>query len=330
MSGEGDRGGGLGGERGTGVVDATAFEPHRPYLTGMAYRMLGSVAEAEDVVQDAFLRWSAGAPRDEVIEAPRAYLSRVVTRLCLDRLKSARARREQYVGTWLPEPLIEPMRPGGAPAADASAPAASGVAVEVAAPGQEAALALSEDLSFALLVTLETLSPLERAAFLLHDIFDMDFAQIAGVLERSEAAVRQLAARARSHVRDGRPRFSPPPVADRLAAAFHAAASRGELDALTELLAEDAVLYSDGGGKRRAALKPIYGRSKILRFFIGIGRKLAAALLPAEIEWVHVNGMPGFLMRGPEGVETMALEIVDGRIVAIYIVRNPDKLRHVT
>lgn len=306
-----------------GVED---FEPHRRYLAGMAYRMLGSVAEAEDVVQDAFLRWSSGAGAGEVIEAPRAYLARVVTRLCLDRLKSARARREQYVGTWLPEPLIEPME-GGAAATSASAAAGGG---KLAVPGQEAALTLAEDLSFALLVTLETLSPLERAAFLLHDIFDMDFAQIAGVLERSEAAVRQLAARARAHVRDGRPRFSPPPVADRLHAAFHAAASRGEMAALTELLAEDAVLYSDGGGKRRAALNPIYGRDKILRFFIGVGKKIAATLLPTEIEWVHVNGMPGFLMRGPEGPETMALEIVDGRIVAIYIIRNPDKLRHVT
>lgn len=318
---------------------AEELELHRRHLTGLAYRMLGSVSEAEDVVQDAFLRWAAevapsGAPGSAasgapggaafvdrggaVIESPRAYLSRVVTRLCLDRLKSARARREQYVGTWLPDPLVssgqaEELRPaGGAAGGD-----------------QAAALALAEDLSVALLVTLETLSPLERAAFLLHDVFDMEFAEIAGVLERSEAAVRQLAARARAHVKDGKPRYTPSPEAGRIAEAFHGAMRRGELATLTQLLAEDAVLYSDGGGKRRAALNPIFGRLKILRFFLGIARKWGVPD-PSQFQAVLINGMPGFLMRGPEGLETMAFEIVDGRVTTIYAVRNPDKLRHLS
>jgi RNA polymerase sigma-70 factor (ECF subfamily) len=179
-------------------------------------------------------------------------------------------------------------------------------------------------------VTLETLSPLERAAFLLHDVFDMDFSEIAGVLERSEPAVRQLAVRARSHVRDGRPRFTPSPAAGRLAEAFQGAVLRGELPALARLLAEDAVVYSDGGGKRKAALHPIFGRAKILRFFLGIARKRGAPLESSEMQPVLINGMPGFLMRSEDGVETLALEIVGEQITAIYAVRNPDKLRHLS
>ena len=318
---------------------ASEFELHRRHLAGLAYRMLGSVAESEDVLQDAFLRWSAArskaneaneaGPPVETVDSPRAFLSRVVTRLCLDRLKSARARREQYVGTWLPEPLVSSGDEHDASAAGDGEPAMSSLAGE-ARGDQEAALALAEDLSIALLVTLETLSPLERAAFLLHDVFDMDFSEIAGVLERSEPAVRQLAARARSHVRDGRPRFSPSPAAGRLAEAFQGAVMRGELPALARMLAEDAVFYSDGGGKRRAALNPIFGREKILRFFVGIARKRGALPEPGAMQAVMINGMPGFLVHGDEGVETLALEIVGEQITAIYAVRNPDKLRHLS
>ena len=280
-------------------ADASDFEPHRRYLIGIAYRMLGSVAEAEDVVQDAYLRWQ-GADRDAVAE-PRAYLVRIVARLCLDRLKSARARRESYVGTWLPEPLVED-------------------------PGPAAAVA--DDLSVALLMTLERLSPLERAAFLLHDIFDMDYSSIAGVLERSEAACRQLAARAREHVREQRTRFEPNEEAEaRLAGAFATAMATGDLDAFARLLAEDAVLYSDGGGKRAAALNPIRGRDRILRFVEGTvvnkGGLEGKAVHPARI-----NGLPGFVFRGDEGVETVAIETAGEHIVALYVVRNPDKLRH--
>ena len=291
---------------------AESFEPHRRYLTGIAYRMLGSVAEAEDVVQDAFLRWD-GSDRGAVA-APRAFLARVVSRLCLDRMKSARAQREEYVGTWLPEPLVG------------------------AAPRDPAALA--EDLSIALLMTLERLSPLERAAFLLHDVFDMDYAQIAEVLERSEAAVRQLATRGREHVRDERPRFHPTGDASaRLASAFQAAMLQGDVPGIARLLAEDAILYTDGGGKRVAALNPIRGKDRILRFMVGLASKRRLPV-PDEVIATTINGLPGFVVRiddgtgagpgaGPEaGIETIALEISDGAIAAIYTVRNPDKLRH--
>lgn len=279
---------------------AASFEPHRAYLIKIAYRMLGSVAEAEDIVQDAFLRWS-GAPREEVV-TPRAYLTRTVTRLCVDRLKSARAQREQYVGTWLPEPVVEAGEPGAE---------------------------LAHELSVALLVTLERLSPLERAAFLLHDVFEMEFPEVAETLERSEAAVRQLAARARSHVREDRPRFrASDEEQSRLADAFHAAMIGGDLAALSALLAADAVFYSDGGGKRAAAINPIYGRDKILRFLVGITGKRGGVPDPETVRRAWINGMPGFVLQSADGVETLAIEVADGAIAAIYAVRNPDKLRH--
>jgi RNA polymerase sigma-70 factor (ECF subfamily) len=273
------------------------FEEHRSFLVGLAYRMLGSLAEAEDIVQDAFLRWSE-VDQDRV-EHPRAYLARVVSRLCLDRMKSAQVRREQYVGTWLPEPML-------------------------ASPAQS----IAEDLSVALLLTLERLSPLERAAFLLHDVFDMDYAEVAGALDRSEAACRQLAARAREHVRDERPRFeTTEETRERLASAFHAAMTTGDLQTIAQMLADDAVFYTDGGGKRLAALNPIYGRDKILRFLVGIGTKNP---LPKaqDVERVDINGLPGFVVRLPDGIETLSLEISNDQIVAIYGVRNPDKLKH--
>jgi RNA polymerase sigma-70 factor (ECF subfamily) len=279
---------------------ASTFEPHRRFLVGVAYRMLGSVAEAEDVIQDSFLRWE-GADRSPIDE-PRAYLARVVTRLCLDRLKSARARREAYVGTWLPEPIIE-------------------------APGPSE---VADDLSVALLMTLERLSPLERAAFLLHDVFDMDYSAIAGVLERSEAACRQLATRAREHVRDERPRFEPTRDAEaRLTSAFAIALLSGDTNALTTLLAEDAVFYSDGGGKRKAALNPLYGRDKIVRFFEGIKTKRAPVTADTARP-VRINGLPGFVIYGEEGIETISIETSGDRIVALYAIRNPDKLGHVS
>lgn len=278
---------------------ARDFEPHRADLVQVAYRMLGSVAEAEDVVQDAFLRWN-GAARDGV-ESPRAFLIRTVTRLCLDRLKSSRAQREEYVGTWLPEPLVEAEGTG-----------------------------LAHDLSIALLVTLQRLSPLERAAFLLHDVFDMGFADVAGVLERSEAAVRQLAARARGHVRETRPRFrASDEEARRLADAFQAALASGDLGTLSRLLAEDAVFYADGGGKRAAVLQPLEGRAAIVRFLEKIVKHPAfPGARSYQRAWI--NGMPGFVVHGPEGVETLAIEIGDGLVVGIYAVRNPDKLRHLS
>jgi RNA polymerase sigma-70 factor (ECF subfamily) len=273
------------------------FEAHRSFLVGLAYRMLGSVAEAEDVVQDAFLRWTA-VDRASIAD-PRAYLARVVSRLCLDRMKSATARREQYVGTWLPEPVVaEPSEP------------------------------LADDLSIALLLTLERLSPLERAAFLLHDVFDMDYAAIADALERSEAACRQLAARAREHVRDKRPRFAATDeTRAKITNAFQSAALTGDLTEFARMLADDAVFYSDGGGKKPAALNPIYGKDKILRFFVGIAHK-GALPAPEQIRPAQINGLPGFLVRTADGVETLAFELAGDQIVAIYGIRNPDKLRH--
>ncbi len=275
------------------------FEAHRSFLVGLAYRMLGSVAEAEDIVQDAYLRWAA-ADRT-AIASPRAYLARIVARLCLDRMKSAVHRREQYVGTWLPEPLI----------------------------GEPAAEPLADDLSIALLMTLERLSPLERAAFLLHDVFDMDYSAIADVLDRSEPAVRQLATRGREHVRDERPRFSASDEErERLATAFQSAIASGDVDALARLLADDAVLYTDGGGKRQAALNPIYGRDKIVRFFVGVAAKNLRAFGAPQIERAQINGLPGFVIRIANEPETLALEIAGDHVVAIYAVRNPDKLGH--
>ena len=284
--------------------EAQAFESHRHALLGLAYRMLGSRAEADDVVQDAYLRWHA-ADRDG-IDQPRRYLNTVVARLCLDRMKSAQARREIYVGQWLPEPVVDE-------AFDA-----------------ESASDLAHDLSVALMLTLERLSPLERAAFLLHDVFALDFAELARALGRKEAACRQLASRAREHIRAGRARFPTSPAEGRrLADAFRKAAQAGDAHALAELLAQDAVLYSDGGGKRLAALKPIRGTDKIQRFLAGVARKNPS--LPAiEVRPATVNGLAGFVMREPDGsINTMAFEHHAGRIVAIYLVRNPEKLRHV-
>jgi RNA polymerase sigma-70 factor, ECF subfamily len=284
--------------------DVAAFEAHRHALTGLAYRMLGSRAEAEDVVQDAYLRWHA-ADRAAVAE-PRRYLGTVVTRLCLDRMKSAQARREIYVGQWLPEPVVdEAFDDGGA--------------------GD-----LAHDISVALMLVLERLSPLERASFLLHDVFGLDFAEVARTLGRNEAACRQLAARAREHIEAGRPRFSASPEEGRrLAGAFQAAAASADTQALVRLLAEDAVLYTDGGGKRVAALNPIRGAGKIVRFFEGVARK-NPAFTAITARHAIVNGLPGLVLHEDDGsIDTMAFDHCDGRIVAIYIVRNPEKLQHV-
>ena len=284
--------------------DVAAFEAHRPALIGLAYRMLGSRAEAEDIVQDAYLRWHA-ADR-AAIEEPRRYLGTIVTRLCLDRMKSAQARREIYVGQWLPEPVVDENFDDGS-AGD-----------------------MAHDISVALMLLLERLSPLERASFLLHDVFGLDFAEVARALGRGEAACRQLAARARAHIEAGRPRFdASPEEGRRLATAFQAAAASADTNALVQLLADDAVLYTDGGGKRAAALNPIHGADKIVRFFEGIARK-DPGLAGVAARHAIVNGMAGLVLHEDDGtVDTMAFEHRDGRIVAIYVVRNPDKLQHV-
>jgi RNA polymerase sigma-70 factor, ECF subfamily len=283
-------------------IIAEPFEASRRHLSGLAYRMLGSVAEAEDAVQDAYLRWHR-ADRNAVVDA-KAFLSKTVTRICLDRLKSARARRETYVGPWLPEPVL-----------DAEAFAAD-TASEYAA-----------DLSVGLMLALERLSPLERAAFLLHDVFDVEFGEIADLIGRNEEACRQLAARARTHVRAGRPRFAvPPDVGATIVAAFAAATQSGDVDVLARLLARDAVLHSDGGGRKNAALRPIFGRDRIVRLLTGVTRKFREPIAAARV--ALVNGLPGLIISFDDGsLQTMAFEIV-GQISAIYVVRNPDKLGH--
>jgi len=290
---------------------AVTFEPHRRRLLGLAYRMLGSVSEAEDAVQDAYLRWHA-IDRDTVSDV-RAFLTTTTTRICLDTLKSARARRETYVGPWLPEPVLNT----GALAPDTQSE-------------------LAEDLSIALLLALDRLSPLERAAFLLHDVFDFSYSELATTLERSEAACRQLAARAREHVRAVRPRgFTPPHSGEidakhaQLMSAFVAATRSGDLNTLTQLLASDVRIMSDGGGKVPAALEVLEGSDRVARFLVGVARK--GWREDFTLRFATINDLPGFIVDGPEGtVQTAAFEIEGDLIRALYVVRNPDKLRHLT
>ncbi len=290
---------------------AASFEPHRRRLLGLAYRMLGSMADAEDAVQETYLRWHS-ADRDKVSD-PRAFLMTTTARICLDMLTSARARREEYVGPWLPEPVVD-----------------------TAALAPDSGAELAEDLSIALLLTLDRLSPLERAAFLLHDVFDFSFGEVATTLERSEAACRQLAARARAHVRAVRPRGTIAPPArsseidakhEQLISAFVAATRSGDLHGLTQLLARDVRVVTDGGGKVAAALNVLDGADRAARFLVGATRK--GWREDFTLRFVTINGLPGVILDGPEGpLQTTAFEIEGGLIRALYVVRNPDKLRH--
>jgi RNA polymerase sigma-70 factor (ECF subfamily) len=270
-------------------------------LLGLAYRMLGSRSDAEDVVQDAYIRF-AGV---HDIHNPEAFLVTIVTRLCLDRLKSAKAQREVYVGPWLPEPVFD--------AQDLSA----GSATE-----------LADDLSFALLLALDRLSPMERAAFLLHDVFDTPFADVARMIDRSEAACRQLAARARRAVRDERPTPTAAPENHaRLLQAFAEAASSGDISRLVGLLREDAILIADSAGRKAAPINHVVGADKIARFFIGVANKNAGR--DVRIVPMMINGNAGALLYlDGEADHTVSMAIDGERIAAIYIVRNPDKLRH--
>lgn len=279
------------------------FEPHRRHLLAVAYRFLSSVADAEDIVQETYLRWQAAGPGG--IRDTRAFLTRIAARLCLDHLKSARARREHYVGTWLPEPLVEAAGPS---------------------PSDESAHA--DDISFALLLALERLSPLERAAFVLHDAFGQSFDEIAATLDRSPAACRQLAARARRNLRAQRPRFAVSRAqAERVTQAFLRAVHAGDTSALTELLAAEAVLHTDSGGKVRAARRDIVGPDRIARLFVSLARKYGPARTATA---ARINGFPGFVMRDPQGIiQTLSFELRDGAITTLYLVRNPEKLRHV-
>jgi RNA polymerase sigma-70 factor, ECF subfamily len=284
------------------LPDNDPLAPHRGRLLGLAYRMLGSRSDAEDVVQDAYLRF-AGA-RD--VRNVEALLVTIVTRLCLDRLKSAKAQREVYVGPWLPEPVFD----------------ADGLSAEVATE-------LADDLSFALLLALDRLSPLERAAFLLHDVFDRPFAEVAQTLDRSEAACRQLAAPARRSVRDERPAPPAPPENHaRLLSAFGEAVTSGDISRLAGLLRDDAIAISDGGGRKPAALNPIIGSEKIARLFIGLAAKNAGRDI--RIVPTMINGSIGALLYMDGEIDhTISMAIDGDRIAAIYLVRNPDKLRYV-
>jgi RNA polymerase sigma-70 factor (TIGR02957 family) len=274
------------------------FEEHRPLLFTVAYEILGSVADAEDVLQESWLRWDA-ADRSEVRD-PRAYLVRVVTRQALNRLRTVKRQRETYVGPWLPEPLA--------------------TTHDVAEDAE-----LADSVSVAMLVVLETLSPLERAVFVLREVFGFDYDEIAEATGRSTDAVRQTASRARRHVEARRPRVPEPPDARLVAERFLNAAATGDVKGLLEVMSPEVLLVSDGGGVMKAALRPITGADKVGRFL--------AAVVPqgAEIDmrWTVANGQPSVLMYVDGELDSWgSLVVADGRVREIYLVRNPEKLRH--
>jgi RNA polymerase sigma-70 factor (ECF subfamily) len=285
--------------------EGDAYLELRPLLFSIAYRMVGSASEAEDLVQEAFLRFHRAVVGGEGVDSPKAWLSAVTTRLAIDHLRSARVRRERYVGAWLPEPLVT-------------------------SPEDAAAHAETADtLSLAFLVLLERLSPVQRAVFLLHDVFGYGYAEIAGLIGKSEENCRQIASRARRHVEDGRPRFEASRrQREELASRFFAAIEQGDTEGLVGLLAADAVLYGDGGGKAPALAAPLHGAERVARLLLGLARRGRAAgmrFAPAEI-----NGHPGLLTFDPAGrlLGVLALDIADGRVQTVRSIVNPDKLRH--
>ena len=283
-----------------------AFEELRPLLFSIAYRMLGSVAEAEDIVQETFVRYQRAIEDGTQIESPKAYLSATATRLAIDQLRSARVRRERYFGTWLPEPLVT----------DSEADAA-----------QQAETA--DSLSLAFLVVLESLSPVERAVFLLREVFDYGYDEIARVVGKTEGNTRQLAVRARRRVEERKPRFEASRLQrEELAQRFFAAAEAGDTDGLVSMLAADAVLYGDGGGKAPAVPRPIYGRERVGKAIAGwVRMALEAGLL---LEPVEVNGQPGMRIVDHDGnlVSVGALDIADGFVQSLHSIVNPEKLAH--
>jgi len=283
-----------------------AYEGLRPLMFSIAYRMLGSVSEAEDVVQEAYLRLHRALADGAVVESPKAFLSTVTTRLAIDAVRAARARREAYIGVWLPEPLLTDTAPDPADRAE-----------------------MDDSLSFAFIVLLQSLSPVERAVFLLRDVFDYGYDEIAQIVQKSEDNCRQIFARARKRIDAGKPRFDASPEDRRaLATRFFDAARRGDMDSLITFLAADAAFYGDGGGKAHAYPRPVLGRERVLlvvQSIFKVGHMLNATARPATI-----NGQPGILSFDAEGrlVNVMALDIADGAIQAIRSIVNPDKLDH--
>jgi RNA polymerase sigma-70 factor (ECF subfamily) len=286
---------------------AAGFERHRSHLMGIAYRMLGEMGGAEDIVQDAWLRWNRA---DEIeLRDPRAWLSAVTVRLALDALRSARVRRETYVGPWLPEPIVpDDMR-------------------TLAADGPAARAELASDLSLALLLVLERLSPEERAAFVLHDAFDCDYRDIAATLEKSEEACRKLVSRARERVRADRPRQAASPERHReLLRRFSEASAAADVGGLVKLFSDDVVLYTDGGGRATAALNPIFGASKSARFILGVTRKFGPTG-DSQVTEIDISGAPGLVITvGEEVFAAITLQADGDKVSAVYVIRNPDKL----
>ncbi|NUR09727.1 MAG: RNA polymerase sigma-70 factor [Nocardioidaceae bacterium] len=276
------------------------FEEHRGLLFTVAYEMLGSVADAEDVLQDSWLRWDHAA-QDEVRD-PRAYLVRLVTRQALNRLRTVKRQRETYVGPWLPEPLAT-------------------------TPDVAEDVELADSVSVAMLVVLETLTPLERAVFVLREVFGYEYDEIAGATDRTADAVRQLASRARKHVQARRPRVELPPDAAEVTERFLTAVRTGDVERLMQVMAPDVLLVTDGGGVKQAALRPIEGAEKVARWFVGV----ASGVEGFGVEWTTANGRPGVLLLVDGVLDTFGTVVVeDGRLKALYLVRNPDKLGHLT
>jgi len=276
------------------------FDSHRPLLFSIAYRMLGSAMDAEDLVQETFVRWQSTS---EAIESPKAYLAAITTRLCIDHLRSAKVQREEYIGPWLPEPIM------------------------TETPADSAALA--ESLSIAFLVVLESLSPVERAVFLLREVFDYGYEEIARIVEKSEANCRQMAKRAKEHLAARRPRFEARrEEQERLLFQFGRACATGDMSGLLGLLSEDIIAYSDGGGKAGVARKPIFGPNKVARFMLAVLRKMPATL---AYTFGTVNGQSaviGYVDGQPYNV--ILLDVAEGRIRRIYSILNPEKLKRIT
>ncbi|NER79202.1 MAG: RNA polymerase sigma-70 factor [Leptolyngbya sp. SIO1D8] len=280
------------------------FNEYRSLLFAIAYRMLGSVMDAEDMVQEAFLRWQLVSTSS--VKSTKAYLTTIITRLCIDRLRSAQMRREQYVGSWLPEPIV----------ADQST-------------DPNATAELADSLTMAFLVLLERLSPLERAVFLLREAFGYDYGEIGEIVEKSTANCRQIARRARQHLANQRPRFQASlQQQEQLTRKFMLACRQGDFEGLLDLLAEDITLWADGGGQVVACLKPLHGAAKVAGFLRAVHRRRKKLGLPTAVELVQVNGQPGLWFGTRDNLQSIvAVEVVDNRIQALYFVRNPDKLK---